>query len=245
MRSHKSEADRAPISHERNGYVPFDAIIPDRRAPVRHARPLYLEVARAATNLLAADEVAACWDQQSALADFSVRGLAGHLAGQIFFLPAVLAEAVPTEPVITIDEYYAGVSWIGSSLDTEFNRAIRTSGERDAADGAAALAKRVTTCLDELYTTLPKAPDRAVRRPTWGPWSISFDDFVTSRMLELVIHCDDLAHSVGLPTPSFPVQAVERVVDLLSRIALRRHGATAVLRALSRSERAPSSISAL
>jgi hypothetical protein len=38
---------------------------------------------------------------------------------------------------------------------------------------------------------------------------------------------------------------VETVVDLLSRIALRRHGTTAVLRALSRSERAPGSISAL
>lgn len=64
-------------------------------------------------------------------------------------------------------------------------------------------------------------------------------------MLELAVHCDDLAHSVGLPTPQLPAPAVETVVDLLSRIALRRHGATNVLRALSRSERAPASISAL
>jgi hypothetical protein len=64
-------------------------------------------------------------------------------------------------------------------------------------------------------------------------------------MLELVIHGDDLAYSVGLATPAFPARAVETVVDLLSRIALRRHGPTAVLRALSRSERAPVSISAL
>ncbi|MDN3356861.1 hypothetical protein [Actinomadura sp. DC4] len=58
------------------------------------------------------------------------------------------------------------------------------------------------------------------------------------------MHSDDLAHSVGVLTPELPAEAVETVVDLLSRVALRRHGATNVLRALSRAERAPASISA-
>lgn len=209
------------------------------------SRDLYLEVAEAAAELLAAPEVAVCWDEPSALAEFSVRGLAGHLAGQVFFIPEMLAQPIPAEPVIPIGEYYAQVSWIGSELDTPFNRSIRTGGEQDAADGPAALAARVAACVADLRSSLPVADDRPVRRPTWGLWSISFDDFVTSRMLELVIHGDDLAYSVGLATPAFPARAVETVVDLLSRIALRRHGATAVLRALSRSERAPGSISAL
>jgi hypothetical protein len=68
---------------------------------------------------------------------------------------------------------------------------------------------------------------------------------VTSRLLEVVVHSDDLAYSVGLPTPDLPAEAVETVVDLLSRIAVRRHGATNVLRALTRADRAPASISAL
>jgi hypothetical protein len=34
------------------------------------------------------------------------------------------------------------------------------------------------------------------------------------------------------------------VIDLLARLAVRRHGPTAVLRALSRAERAPGTISA-
>lgn len=208
-------------------------------------RELYLEVAEAAAELLAAPEVAARWDQPSALAEFSVRGLAGHLAGQVFFIPQMLGQPVPAEPVIPIGEYYAQVSWIGSDLDTPFNRSIRAGGEQGAADGPAALAAEVAACVADLRSSLPAAADRPVRRPGWGPWSISFDDFVTSRMLELVIHSDDLAYSVGLATPAFPARAVETVVDLLSRIALRRHGPTAVLRALSRSERAPVSISAL
>ncbi|MEV6551793.1 maleylpyruvate isomerase N-terminal domain-containing protein [Streptomyces sp. NPDC051597] len=208
-------------------------------------RELYLSVADTVAKLLAAPEVAYGWHQPSALAKLSVQGLAGHLAGQVFFIPTVLAEPVPTEPAISIHEYYARVSWIGSDLDTPFNQAIRSGGEEEAADGPGALAARVAACVEELRGTLPNAPDRLVRRPTWGPWSISLDDFIASRMLELVVHCDDLAHSVGLPTPQFPAPAVETVVDLLSRIALRRHGATNVLRALSRSERAPASISAL
>lgn len=208
-------------------------------------RELYLDVADRAATLLAAPEVARDWHRPSALAELGVGGLAGHLAGQVFFIPAVLAEAPSTEPAISLHEYYGRVSWIGSDLDTPFNRSIRSGGEEEAADGPAALAARVTACVEDLRGTLPAAPDRLVRRPTWGPWSISLDDFVTSRILELVIHTDDLAYSVGLPTPEFPAQAVDTVVDVLSRIALRRHGAVNVLRALSRTERAPASISAL
>ncbi|WP_055588196.1 maleylpyruvate isomerase N-terminal domain-containing protein [Streptacidiphilus griseoplanus] len=210
-----------------------------------HVRDLYLDVAESAAGLLAAPEVAVRWTEPSALAELSVRGLAGHLAGQVFFVPAMLAEQVPAEARVTIHQYYARVSWIGSDLDAPFNRSIRSAGEEEAAGGAADLAARVAACVARLRDSLPAAPDRAVRRPSWGPWSISLDDFVTSRMLELVVHSDDLAHSVGVPTPEFPQEAVETVVDILSRIAVRRHGAVEVVRALSRSERAPASISAL
>ncbi len=208
-------------------------------------RDLYLDVAQSAATLLAAPEVAANWDEPSALAKLSVRGLAGHLAAQVFFIPAMLADPVPTEPVITLDEYYERASWIGTDLDTEFNQGIRDGGEQLAADGADELAARTAALVAELRKTLPAEPDRPVRRSTWGPWSVSLDTFVASRMLELMVHSDDLAHSVGVPTPEFPAQAMETVVYVLTRIALRRHGQTAVLRALSRSERAPASISAL
>lgn len=67
-------------------------------------RELYLDVADTAAQLLAAPEVALKWDAPSALADFSVRGLAGHLAGQVFFIPAMLAEPVPGEETISLQE---------------------------------------------------------------------------------------------------------------------------------------------
>jgi hypothetical protein len=208
-------------------------------------RELYLTAAERAATLLAAPEVVRAWDEPSALAKLSVKGLAGHLATQVFVVPKMLTVPAPTEPLISIHEYYARVSWLGSDLDDPVNAGIRASGEDEATAGAAALAAEVDACVLQLRGTLPAAPGQPVRRANWGPWSISFDDFVTSRLLEIVVHSDDLAHSVGIATPDFPREAVETVVDLLSRIALRRHGATNVLRALSRSERAPASISAL
>jgi hypothetical protein len=58
------------------------------------------------------------------------------------------------------------------------------------------------------------------------------------------VHADDLAVSVGMATPALPAAVLDPVFELLTRLAVRRHGPTAVLRALSRAERAPDTISA-
>ena len=81
-------------------------------------------------------------------------------------------------------------------------------------------------------------------QPPAGPWALALDDFLITRMMEIAVHSDDLAYSVGLPTPRLPDDVLEPVIDLLARLAVRRRGATAVLRALSRAERAPEVVSA-
>jgi hypothetical protein len=62
--------------------------------------------------------------------------------------------------------------------------------------------------------------------------------------MEIVVHSDDLAASVDLPTPEFPEAVLVPVLDLLTLLSLRRHGQDAVVRALSRPQRASGSISA-
>lgn len=64
-------------------------------------------------------------------------------------------------------------------------------------------------------------------------------------MLELTVHLDDLAVSVGLATPELPDPAFDPVLVLLARLAARRHGQAALLRALARAERAPAAINAI
>jgi hypothetical protein len=58
------------------------------------------------------------------------------------------------------------------------------------------------------------------------------------------VHSDDLAVSIGVQTPAFPPRVVTPVLGLLTALAVTRHGQTAVLRGLSRRERAPETISA-
>ena len=78
----------------------------------------------------------------------------------------------------------------------------------------------------------------------WQGWSLSDDDFLLTRMMEIVVHSDDLAASVGLEAPEFPDEVVVPVLDLLTRLAVRRHGATALVRTLTRPQRAPATVAA-
>ena len=204
----------------------------------------FLAVARSATALLREPAVAAAWAGPSALPGLSVGGLAGHLAYQILAVRQALAGPVPHEPTISLLEHYARVKWIGSDLDADINVRIRRGGEDAAAEGRAELAARAGSAVEALAYELEAAAGRPVRIPLWGDWSLSLDDMLVTRMMELAVHSDDLAVSVRIATPALPQSATETVIDLLSRLAVNRHGPTAVLRALSRAERAPSTIAA-
>jgi uncharacterized protein (TIGR03083 family) len=204
----------------------------------------FLATARSAADLLREPAVAAAWSRPSALEKFSVAGLAGHLAYQILSAEQALAGPVPKLPTISLLEHYGRVQWIDAGLDDEINVRIRDGGEEAAAEGPAALVRRVDAAVKQLTDGLATAADRPVRIPLWGPWTLMLDDLLVTRMMELAVHSDDLAVSVGIATPALPQSAVEEVIDLLSRLAMRRHGPTAVLRALSRAERAPDTIAA-
>jgi hypothetical protein len=206
-------------------------------------RSAYAEAAAAAVTLLTEPAVAAAWDQPSALPHWRVGGLAGHLARQVTSVPLVLGQPAGEAPITLLD-HYARVSWLGNEPEHEANVAIRRDSDVAAADGPAVLAARAATTLEALRRTLPAEPaDRVVHLP-WGPWSLSLDDFLITRMMEIAVHCDDLACSAAIPAAELPPEVTGPVLALLSRLAVRRHGFPAVLRALSRAERAPATIAA-
>ncbi|MBF8192993.1 maleylpyruvate isomerase N-terminal domain-containing protein [Nonomuraea sp. K274] len=208
-------------------------------------RQSYLVAATSAVALLGDPAVAGGWDKPSALTEFSVGGLSGHLAHQIVRVRDVLASGNGTagEPIELL-EHYSRSPWVQAGLDHESNVFVRRGGEAAAADGAAALVERTQALLDVLITALPAEPaDRVVHLP-WADWSLTLDDFLLTRLVELVVHSDDLAASVGVETPALPESINGPVVELLARLAVHRHGATAVIRTLSRAERAPATISA-
>ncbi|GGS55757.1 maleylpyruvate isomerase N-terminal domain-containing protein [Actinokineospora fastidiosa] len=210
-------------------------------------RALFLSTADTAVRLIAHPAVGRAWDGPSALPEFSVRGLAGHLAGQIFALPTVLAlDAATSEPISVLD-HYLRAKWREPEvpLDDPSKVKARDSGESHAADGQDALVRRAGDAVRDLADALTReAADRVVPIP-WAGTTLTLDGFITTRLLELVVHCDDLAVSVGIDTPELDPDAVAVVLDVLLKLSVDRHGPMSVLRALSRAERAPAHISAL
>jgi hypothetical protein len=205
----------------------------------------YLDAAEVAVSLLGDPAVAAAWAERSALPKLSVGGLAAHLARQITRVVEVLDAPAATSPAIPVIDHFGRSEWVGSDLESESNVGVRTRSEHDATAGAAAVLANTTAALAELRRRLPAEPADRLVAPPWITWSLTLDDLLLTRMLEIAVHNDDLAVSVGVDTPPLPAAVTEPVLDLLHRLAVRRHGPLAMLRALSRAERAPTTIAAI
>jgi hypothetical protein len=205
----------------------------------------YLSAAGQAVALLREPAVAAAWGKPSALAEMTVGALAGHLGYQIFTVSRALEEPPTDQEPIPLLEHYARAAWRGAPLDSKANVGIRARGEEIGSEGAGPVADRAGAALAEQQARLLRTPgDHAVFMPQVG-WALSLDDFLITRMMELAVHGDDLAVSVGLATPDLPDAAFDPVLVMLTRLAARRHGQAALLRALARAERAPKAINAI
>ena len=208
----------------------------------------YLAAADAALGLLASAEVTGRWGEPSACAGFTVGGLAAHLGWQVQSAGwAVESERPAPDAVVTeLAGHYGQAAWLGAELDSPVNVGIRDTGEQRAAAGAAEVARLTAQARDYLAGEFASLTPREVIAMPWVEGrAMTLGDLLTTRLLELVIHTDDPAASVGLVTPQAPDSAYATVIGLLTPLSVRRHGPIAVLRALSRAERAPESISAL
>jgi Mycothiol maleylpyruvate isomerase N-terminal domain len=208
----------------------------------RMIRDAFLSTAGSAAALLRAPAVSARWSAPSALVDFSVGGLARHLANQVTRTAHVLA-AAPGATAIPVLEHYTRNAWVISGVHGDDNVRILRQGEEGAAGTTPrALADEFDTALAELRRVVPAQP--VGRVVDLGDWGLTVDDYLLTRVMELVVHTDDLAVSVGVPTPALPVAATDATIALLARVAAWRHGPLPVVRALARRERAPETIAA-
>ncbi|MER7013847.1 maleylpyruvate isomerase N-terminal domain-containing protein [Saccharopolyspora sp. NPDC000359] len=203
----------------------------------------YLRAAEAAVELLRDPAVSAAWDKPSALPEFSVRGLAGHLGSQVLHVTRMLAAEPVAERPMSLTEFYGAAQAFHTGIDSDINVRIREMGEDLAVDGAPALAAEVAAAVEEQRAALPAEPDDRV--VSFGQRPVRLADYLVTRMMEIAVHSDDLAVSAGIETPELPHEVVEPVIGLLAELAVVRHGQTPVLRALSRAERAPGTIAAI
>ncbi|MBA3781086.1 MAG: maleylpyruvate isomerase N-terminal domain-containing protein [Nocardioides sp.] len=205
-------------------------------AAVTHAVDLLVD-------LVSAPEVAAAWDSESALPAMTIGGLVGHLVSQpecaVEFLRA---ESRPGAETVSLMDYFARVDWLHAPVDSPENTSIRDEFNAMAAGGQ----PHSNAILEQSRGELPAAI-AAAGPTTYVPWqdcALPLDDFLVCRLVEIVVHADDLATSIGRPTPSFADEVRDPVVALLAALSVRRHGQDAVVRTLARSERGGGPISA-
>lgn len=139
-------------------------------------------------------------------------------------------------PLGSVDAHYHRAAWVmSSSPDDPPND--RSADDAEAVLGATANTDRTSEALKTVRRLLAAGGARDVVAIPWQGWSLRRDDFLLTRMTEIVVHANDLAFSVGVPTPEFPAEVFEPVRDLIVRLAVRRHGQSAVIGTLTRGER--------
>lgn len=198
-------------------------------------REAFFGAGSVAADLLSSPEVEAAWDRPSALAEFTVRGLAGHLLRATGSVEIYLDRPEPDGEPIGAPSYYAQAVE-EPDIDSEVHRAIRQRGEESAAGGYDAVRAEARAVLERLEARLAgEGPDRKIR--AYKDLVLRIDDYLVTRVIELVVHVDDLAVSVSVPPPDLPSDALGLAIDALVETARLKHGDLAVLRALTRRER--------
>ena len=204
---------------------------------VTDIRTLFSETIDATSPLLAEPALVERFDGPSALAGFSVRGLAGHLLRAMTSVDGYLDRAEPAkgEP-ISAAEYYAAILAVDTDINSDLHRSVRQRGEEAAAGPAEEFAAGWNGTAARLRVRLTGAdPGRLVQ--VYGDRVLTLDEYLVTRLIEVVVHGDDLAASLGVPAPPLPPAATGLAVATLVEVARLRHGDGAVLRALTRRER--------
>ncbi len=201
-------------------------------------RDVFLSTVGVARKLITSPEVAARWTEASALDRMTIGTVAAHLARAALTVQQYLELPPPdaaTEP-ITAAQYFADA--LPSDLDDEVHRGIRARSDQAASEGRDAVVRYLDDTIASVTVALASAPPDT-RVTVFGKAAMLLDQYLVTRLVELVVHLDDLACSIGVATPAVEPEAVDVVTRCFVDIARIRHGDVAVIRALARRERAP------
>jgi hypothetical protein len=204
----------------------------------------FLAAAERSWDLAGSRQVAAAWDDESSCAGMTVGGLTHHLLRQPVHVAEGLRSPPHVDPPIPLLSHYDSAAWVRAAAEDDVNVAIREGGNEGARVGRDVVLEHARVAIDALPDLLAEAREPDTIHIPWQGWSLTTTDFLTTRMMELVVHGDDLASSVGLDTPTYPQAVIEPVLALLTGVSARRHGQAALVRALARPQRAPGSVSA-
>jgi hypothetical protein len=197
-------------------------------------RELVIEAVGAAADLMSRPSVATRWDEPSALEGMTVGGLAAHLVraagATLAYLDRTPSDAEPTGDLLT------PITYFHAAVDSPIHEQIKDVSARESTIGHGATATKCRDLAEALRQRLAEEPsDRLVG--ALGGRMLTLDDFCRTRLIEVLLHLDDLAVSIGEPRPPTSPEGVAIVIDIIEGIARHLHGDWEVLYALARSER--------
>ena len=197
-------------------------------------RSLVIDAVAEAAKLIASEEIMSAWHRPSLLEGMTVGALSAHL---VRAAGSVLAYLDRTDPAAEPDdELLTPVTYFQAAIEAPIHDRIKEVSAAEAAVGPHDVLVECRRVASELRRRLPTEPtDRLVG--ALGGRMLRLDDYCRTRFIEVMIHIDDLAASVGTPTPEFDARATGEIIDILIGIARRRHGDWPLIHALARADR--------
>lgn len=201
-------------------------------------RELFVHTARVVRDAIAEDIVGRAWNEPSYLEDQTVGGLAGHLArGGVWVVGDYLDADIPDSPRVDSAAHY--FAQLAQASTDEGNRQIRERGAQVAAAGQAEVSATLVARLDALVARLVVEPANRALGVVGGVLTMTLDEYLKTRIVEQVVHLDDLARSLSREPWPVSFEAQNLVIHIGADIARHRHGTTEVLRCLYRSKLDP------
>lgn len=199
---------------------------------------LFLEMGNTVGALLDHPDVATRWDEPSAVDGMTIGALAAHL-GRAFTTAWHYLQADPCAP----DEDLDASRYFFEAFDqpdddiASLNASIAQRAADDADGGVEAVRTLHERTVIDLKTLLiGEEAERGIE--VFGDVCMPLDSYLVTRMVEAVVHSDDLSASLDTEMPRFAADVVDLVMVALLGMARERHGDLAMLREFARGERA-------
>jgi hypothetical protein len=198
-------------------------------------RSAFLAAAGFAVAVVDDPAVGAAWNAPSALARMTVGDVAGHVFLVLRRVDRHLDEPVTADAPVARGWSFPRVD-APEDLDLDVHVDVRADGRHVAQWGWGDVA---AACRDRVAKLAQRLPSETPSHVMLGGRAVPFAGYLGSRIVELLVHADDLACSVGIDLPVPPAAAVDVALAYLMEAARDAHGDLGVLRSLTRRERTP------
>ena len=163
-------------------------------------RDAFALAAASVLDLAGSPEVARAWEAPSALEGMTVGGLAGHLVVAVEMTLTLMDRPVPPDAEVADPYAFFGDNRLeGPAAADERARRIVAGAEDMGAAGQRDVLSRLTEAVAAVERATAGAdPDRLVATNRLPDAGARLADYLATRVVELVVHGDDLAVSVGV-----------------------------------------------